>query len=279
MISGRDAIFDRVAVDHRVAGQTTVHWRLRADIDDIGPYQFQLQRGETDLAAASDWTNIGSPTSGWSATTTIEETTTTPQWHYRVVATTPRATYTSQAVSAWGLLTRSDWLKARAILRREELSQRRRRGTVGWLYRRRVRTAPVTDANVVDPVTGAILKTRNTAGVGTARVGGYFAPSPYRLDTAHESRSNKRDPQRGQVEADVLYGVAPAWPQVAVGDIWAAATSDVRCYVDDIHVLCELRGVPLLVEFLLRTLPPGDAVYDLPLPATPPLETLDRTTL
>lgn len=279
MLSGRDLVFDRVAVDHRVAGQTIVHWRLRPDIDDLGPYAFQVQRGESDLSEANDWVNVGGSTAGWSAAIATEETAATPQWHYRVVLTTPTRSYVSSAVSAWGLLTRADWLKARAILRREELSQRRRRGTSGWLFRRRRRTALVTDPNVVDPVTGAILKTRNTAGVGTDRIGGYFTPAPLRLDTSHESRAYRRDPQRGPVEADAMFGVAAAWPELSVGDVWASATSDLRAAVENVRILAELRGVPLLIEAGLRILPPGDAVYDLALPATPPLETAGRTTL
>lgn len=279
MLSGRDLVFDRVAVDHRVVGQTTVHWRLRADISDLGPYEFQVQRGESDLAEADDWVNVGAATSGWSAAIATVETAGTPQWHYRVRLTTPTATYTSAAISAWGLLTRADWLKARSILRREALSQTRRRGTSGWLFRRRKRTALVTDPNVVDPVTGVILKTTGTAGVGTDRIGGYFTPAALRLDTAHESRSYQRDAQRGPVEADVMFGVGAAWPELSVGDVWASATSDLRAYVTGVKIMVELRGVPLLIEAAMRTVPPGDPVYDLALPATPPLDTGGRATL
>lgn len=275
----RDAVFDRVTVDHVLATGSRISWRLRTDFADPPPYTFQLQYGESGLAGADDWTDTGDPEDD---VVTIfysgdqQDFAVVPTTHFRVKLVTYRNTYYSQPVPYWGRVNRHDWINARAIIRRELLRHRVGAGTTGWLFKRRKRTPPVTNTNVVDFLTNEVINTQNTAGVGTDRLGGYFQPVLFQMDLAPDERHSHRDGQFGQIDNSVVLARAIAFPELDHGDVWASASGDMRYAVHKVKNWAHVRNMPIIVSPELRRLSASDPIYDLPLPETPPLQTLDR---
>lgn len=279
MVQSRDAVFDRVVVDHLMAGASRVSWRLRPRFQDPGPYTFQLLIGESDIAAADDWTPIGTPEVDVVQlfdTTQPRDLTFSPTTRYRVRMTTSEGVYDSPPVDCLGRLNRRDWLIARAITRRELLHSEKRAGSFGWLFKRRKRTPAVTDNLVIDYASGEVIKTANTEGVGTDRIGGYFAPVAMFMSLGEPNSYPQRDETVGMTDALVTQARAINYPAVEHNDVWATATGDLRYAVHGVNVIAQVREVGILVQATLRQLSPTDPIYDLDLPDVPAIQTAGR---
>lgn len=279
MTASRDQVFDRVTVDHVLKTGTRVSWRLREDFMAPLPYLFQLQLGETGLASADDWADVTDPFENVMLLTDDgpqRDFSVVPTSHYRVKLVSTGGTFYSPPVPCYGRLHRADWLRARAIVRREFLRHKVRSGAHGWLFKRRKRTEPVTNTNVVDPLTGEIMSTIATEGVGTDLVGGYFEPVPFFMDFAADTQHFPRRTERGSTDDLVSQVRVLAFPEIEHGDIWASATGDARYAVQPTVVLAHVRGVPIVMGAEVHRLAANAPIYDLPLPETPPLQTLDR---
>jgi hypothetical protein len=274
----RDNVFDRVVVDHIVAGDTRVVWRLRDDFVDAQPHTFRLQTGESGVAAADDWLNVGSPVvdSFLAFDPTQRDYAITQTSHYRVKLTTAVGEYFSQPAACWSHLHRHDWLNARAVVRRELLRHRVASSEPGWLFKRRQKTAKIVDPHIIDPLTGEVIKTSNTVGIGTGCIGGYFSPVSFWMDLQPTARYSRRDESRGQVDDINTLGRAVAFPQLDHGDVWASSTGDARYAIHEIRAEALVRNTPIIVSASLRRLSPSDPIYELPLPPRPALQTVDR---
>jgi len=281
MVATRNSVFDRVAVDHLIEGGSRIIWRLRDDFSVPTPHVFQLQAGESGIAEADDWDDVGSPvTDTFLAVDSSQRDFAISQTaHYRVVLTAGSGTYISPPVACWARLNRHDWLNARAVARREALRQRIGAGELGWLFKRRKLTAPVTDPNVVDPLTGEVISTINTVGVGTGLIDGYFSPVPFWIDQTIQPRYSRRDPQRGQVDDAASVGQCLGFPQLDHGDVWASATNDARFTLHKVTPVLHVRNVPVIVSVEMKRMSPSDPIYDLSLPDTPALQTVERAEL
>jgi hypothetical protein len=275
-----DTVFDRVVVDHLSASGTRVSWQLRFDFPDPGPYDFTLQVGESGISAADDWADIGTITDGFTLTDSeARDISVTPTTHYRVKLVTDAATYYSKPEPSWGTMHRRDWLRACAVARREMLRLRLAASEPGWLFKRRKKTPVVTDTRVVDFLTGEVRVTKNTASIGTDRIGGYFTPVPHYIDLDPAERYAHRDPERGNVDDVKTIGRCLGYPQLDHGDVWASATGDARFQIHRVRVVTAFRNVPVVVSVEACRLSPTDPVYELVLPDPPMLQTLNRAEL
>lgn len=278
MITTRDTVFDRVAVDHLTKDGSRVYWRLRDDFADPQPHIFQLQTGESGVPEADDWTDVGDPVTDvfQAVDDTQREFAISQTSHYRVVLTTDLGEYISQPASCWARLSRHDWLNARAVARRELLRHRVDASEPGWLFKRRKLTPVVTDPNVVDPLTGEVIKTMNTVGIGTGRLGGYFDPVPFWIDQMPGPRYARRDENRGHVDDIAAQGRCLGFPQLDHNDVWASATGDARFALHKVTPVASIKNVPVVVEVEMRRLSPTDPIFELPLPPAPKLQTVER---
>ena len=279
LLTARDNIFRRVAVDHLIAGCSRVTWTLQDDFIDPFPYTYQLQFGESAVPTATDWQNVGSPETNvifLLDINVVRDVAHTPTTHYRIKLTTPRGTYYSPPVSCEGRLNRRDWLTARAIARREWQRQKNHAAEAGWLFKRKKRTTKIDDPKVVDFVTGDIISTGHTVGVGTDRLGGYFDPSAFWISAQLSERYAHRDAERGMVNDDETIGHALAYPQLDHGDVWCTATGDIRYAVHRVRPVVYHRQVPIIIQVQLKKLSPTDPIYDLLIPTTPPIAFAER---
>lgn len=279
MAFDRNNVFLRVTVDHLLKTGTRISWRLQPDFAIQENLIFQLQLGESGVSNADDWLDIGNPAANVISFLDTEQRDygQTACSHYRIKATYGSQVFYSPPEGCLGRLNRHDWLKGRAMVRRERLREKLFAGAYGWLFKRRKKTELVQNTDVVDFTTQEILKSANTEGVGTDRVGGYFAPYLMQVDLAPQESYPHRDNDRGMVD-DVLTQAARmvAYPEVEHGDIWASATSDIRYAIHKVRVISHLRGVPLFVGAELRAVDLADPIYELDLPPAPPLQTLGR---
>lgn len=274
----RNDAFSRVTVDHMLRAGTRVSWRLQPDFAEQDTLIFQLQLSETGIPNADDWIDIGDPAIN---VISLEDPTqrdfgSVPCSHYRVRMNLNGVDYFSPPEGCWGRLNRHDWLKARAMVRRERLREKLFAGTWGWLFKRRKKTEKVQNVNEIDFGTGEVIKSRNSSGVGTDRVGGYFAPFLMQMDLVPQGSYQHRDDNVGMTNDIQSAGRTVAFPEVEHGDVWANATSDARYAVHAVKCVAHLRGVPLFVSAELKQVDLGDPIYELDLPEVPSLTTLGR---
>lgn len=271
---GRDSVFYRVVVDRVQAGGSRISWLITDEFTGPSPWSFQLQIGESGVAGATDWVNVGAPVVD---TFTVVDTTARdfavqPLTHYRVVLTdAAAAVHTSPAEPSTGRLKRQDWLLARAHIRRELLQHKRRGGERGWLFKQKRRTPQSTNPQVVDPLSGRVIKTRNTGNAGTARPGGYFSPILFDICPLMDGgRGINRDEARGNIDDQQRMGVAIGFPQLDRGDVWASMTGDARYVIDKIQTKASVRNVPIIVQVSMSRLAETDPVYEIALPSVVP---------
>ena len=257
-------IFSRLRVSPLVAGGTLVEWELHPNFKDTAPYTFQLQSGETGLEDATDWVNVGSPVvDGFSA---VDPNPLPPgKWrtrHYRVQLTSVENSYYSAPQYAVNELSRTDWLKAREIMRLELLRLKDEVGTEGYLLKRKLSGTP---CECLDTLT---MESKNPdCGLcyGAGFIGGYYAPYPCCwAELGQTSHRTHLDDARGTVDdLPVLQNCRMInVPQVNSYDVWVDRKSDNRWIVHRVTAAAELRGVPLVVVCEFRLAPYSHPVYN-----------------
>lgn len=263
-------IFDRLDAIV-VANNVVVSWRLSPDMVEPGPYSFQLQQSEHGLPNSPDWQPVGLPVvDAFVVATPLRDDTPVPQTHYRVILTTSHNAYPSQSVSSEAGLPRHDWLLMQAVLRRHTLQCRSVNGSPGWLLVRRRYSTPVTNPDVIDDITGDILSTVDTTGVGTDKEGGYFSPQFWPLVLAPGGQANVHDEERGQVDEESTAGLSAATVLLDVGDVWVDARSNVRYAIHARQPAYAIRNRTVLWQVELRRLSPTAPVHTIAVPALPP---------
>jgi hypothetical protein len=266
MPTTRDAVFSRVSVDHLVGGGSRVSWELQKTFTDATPHTFQLQVGNTGVADADDWADTGAAVVDTFYATDSSQRVYGKRLttHYRVKLTTSGGTYYSKVVATYGLLSQRDWLIAKSIVRKELLRHEKKASPNGFFLKRKWReAATVVDHNVVDPLTGDVIKTINTPGKGTSKTGGYYDPVAMFMDLSPETHNIKSDQQgRGTIDDVRITGRAIAFPQLNAKDVWVDATSDKRYFVHSVQHAAEIRGVPIIVNVELRPAAFNDPVYE-----------------
>lgn len=253
--------FDRVYVDYAVSGSARVTWEVRNTLRDPLPWDFQLQTSKDGGGDA--WTDVGSEVRntyyalddmqrqyGKGLTLT-----------YRVVLTTPWDTYTSRGAQILGLLSKRQWLQARAVIRRTLLDPQGLERLPGYLMKRKLYGTACTAC--VDPVTGGI--TNSDCGIcsGTGRVDGYWmAAENTMFDLFSEKEDTKRS-ERGTVNDVIVVGSFVGIPMMHRNDVWIDAHSDRRYVISRITPVSKLNRVPLIVTAELRLVEFGDVIYSI----------------
>ena len=194
---------------------------------------------------------------------------------YRVRMVIPLSTgeclvYKSEPVGTFGRLDKSDWLKARDIIRREYLQQQKIEGTRGFLLKRKkfgVRCQRCTDWD-----TKEVTDSNCPSCYGTGLVGGYYAGIEYwmtlqsnwgrRLTVAAEPRGT-HDSGAYRLARCIFY------PPIDTRDIWVRADNDARYIIDNYTAIAEMRGLPLVVMAQIRLAPASDVIYNVPIEGTP----------
>lgn len=255
--------FKRVSVDHMIRGVTRVWWQLDSAFNDTGPYSFQLQVGRTGLKDATDWKNVGEPVvDGYVALD--------PAWresgydntvHYRVVLTTARTKYVSQAASCFGQLNERDWLIAGEIVRKEQV-RNKLVASPGYLLKRMRYGKQCT--RCLDPLTKEITDNDCPECGGTGFAVGWHPPlamqcwdlSPQVIDEDVDNNAKGNTRNQPYVTARVI-----GFPAVNKWDVWVNANSDERWSVESIQIVAAIRNIPLVYQLKLGLLPFSNSAY------------------
>ena len=267
--------FKRVDVWHMARGNSQICWELSGDFFPKGPLHFYVDFGR---AGTDVWTALNAEPivddccfldlcqRTWEMLT---------DHYYRVRLLLPGVpncpVITSQPAPADGHLDRKEWLRARDIVRREHLQQRKIDGTVGFLLKRKkfgVRcsgclewdTEEVTDSNC--PIC-----------YGTGIVGGYYPGIEYYFttDAKMKRRLSVGQAPRGTFSDLLEHGRCVLYPKIDTKDVWVEAGSDARYIIDSYTVVAQLKGLALVAMAEMRLAPATDVVYSVPIEGTPPL--------
>lgn len=261
-------VFSRLRISPLVAGGTIVEWELHPNFRDTPPHTFQLQSGETGLASADDWTDVGSPVVN--AFSAVDPNPLPPgRWrtrHYRVKLTTMLGTYYSAPQYAANPLSRTEWLQAKEIMRLELLRLKDEPGTEGYLLKRKLSGDP---CECLDPLTQESTNPDCELCYGAGFVGGYYAPYPcVWVELGRTSHRTHLDDNRGTADdLPVLSGCRMLnVPQVTSYDVWVDKRSDHRWIIHRVDAAAEIRGVPIVVSCELRLAPYSHPVYNVIIP-------------
>lgn len=255
----RDTAFSRVYVDYSMQGSPRVTWEMREDFLDPLPWSFQLQASRD--GGGDTWTNVGAAVSNafFALDDTQRQFAKTLRLGYRVVLTTSVSTYTSPTAQVLGLLSKRQWLQARAIRRRAILEARTLDSLPGYLMKRKLYGTACTDC--VNPMTGGIMNSDCDTCKGTGYTDGYWAAvQDTMFDLQPEGNDTKRT-DSGTVNDIVITGRFIAPPAVQRRDVWVDANSDRRYVVNSVRSLAEVNRVPIIVAAELRLAEFDDVIY------------------
>lgn len=265
-----DCAFKRVAVTHVTKGGSLVCWEMAPTFFPIGPLHFYVDLG---WPGTDEWTALNAEPivdDCCFIDTCQRNWKTLNEVYYRVRLVLPNVegcpVYKSQPTSAIGRLDRKDWLRARDIVRREHLQQRKVDGTAGFLLKRKKFGVKCTRCTEWD--TSEITDSNCPICYGTGIVGGYYPGVEFYLTPTGgwDRKINVATPPRG-TNADITDGGnrCMLYPLVDTKDIWVEADADARYIIDSFKVLAEYKGLPLVGSLKMSLAPGSHIVYSVPI--------------
>jgi hypothetical protein len=261
-----DQAFSRIYVSHVITGDTRVFWELNRHLKDTGVYVFQLQTSESGIDTGV-WENVGGPITNSVYAVDAARRLYGKQLYttYRIKLTTDQGVYYSNPISAGGTLAKRDFLLAREITRKELLRLNKFTAIAGYLLIRK-RSGEV--CSCIDALTGEITNSQHLTCFGTGFVGGYYAPVECTFfDTSPDSRKELRDMAgRGMVDDTMKMCRFVGYPAVRTYDIFVEKDSDERYSVASIKGAAEIRGVPIVVQPVIKLVPYSDVIYKYDIP-------------
>jgi hypothetical protein len=265
-----ESVFSRVVVRHYISGGSFVFWELVPTFFDPGPYTFQLQVNTVRNPRADDWLDVGLPvTNSFSAVDTEKRV-----WgkelstHYRVVLTTPNATYYSDPVSGLGVLTHREWMLAREIIRQRKV--RYRKGFAaqeGYLLKKRITGRPCS--RCVDLQTQQSQDPNCPQCFGTGYACGYYYPISCSWALIEPESKNKQIENtgvRGQIEDVNAMAEMLMIDTVSNEDVWVSKKTDERYFIREVRHTAEVRGIALVGQVRLALISMSSPIYDIVIP-------------
>lgn len=263
-----DNVFDLVHVSYLIRGGTRVMWQLIPSFNDVQPWSFQLQTGNTGSQDSDDWINVGLPVENTCyaidpVQRNYNKYTTT---YYRIKLETPDGIYYSDPVNKAGILNPRDWRLAQEVVRKEKL-RFRYSAQEGYLLKRRnmgqdcTRCLDIQTNEITDPYCPQCL--------GTGKQCGYYYPmSCIWADISPVSRRTEVDNNevRGTIKDIRVSGRMLMLPIVDSLDVWVNKKTDERYYIHSIQSAAEMRGVPIIANVEMRPIAFTDVIYSVAIP-------------
>jgi hypothetical protein len=141
-------------------------------------------------------------------------------------------------------------------------------GIRGFLLKRRRKGEECP--RCLDPYTGDVLDSKCPVCRGTKYVTGYYKALPCQYaDVKHGEVSEEvTDGPEGWSLTTSARAYLLAAPQLATGDVWVDADSDLRYYIAKVTEVLRVRGVSVVVSADLAQLPFDNEIYRIPLEGT-----------
>lgn len=260
--------FQSVLVDYLVEGVSRIWWTLSPSFYATEPYTYQLQVGDSGNPEADDWIDVGDSTEDTIVLLDPEKRAFGTQLttHYRIKLTDDDSIiYYSKPATVFSGLQFRDWVRAKAIIRKEKLRLKQFAGVDGLLLKRR-RTGTVCPV-CTNTTTRDTNNSHCAICFGTRYVGGYFTPmADQYADVSNITVTSERlagpDVMTGGV---AITGRFLGNPMLSVGDVWVDASSDLRFFVDKISVIARIRHMPVILDATLLQFAFDNIIYKFPL--------------
>lgn len=181
--------------------------------------------------------------------------------YFRLQMITPEATYYSDVINPYQLLTKEEFLIARKIMHDEYIGQRNYVGVLAEVYIRAF-SGPV--CSCVDPITKDVITMDCDKCFGTGIQPGYHGPYiTWCTFSPSQKQKGLQEDNTGPVSNYALSGRITAVQELKKEDIIVDRTSGIYYYIDDINNIAELRRVPLAQTVVLRQVPTSSPIYKL----------------
>lgn len=259
--------FKQVVIWHMTKGGTQIYWELGPNFHAPGPYKFFVDLGQP---VTDEWIalHVDPIVDDCYFRDPCQRT-----WdqlvehYYRIrLLLLDGTVLKSQPTQANSGLGRKDWLRARDIVRREHLQQRKIDGIEGLLLKRK--KFGVECPECLDHDTREVTNSECGVCFGTGIVGGYYPAIEFWFTNTPgiRRRVTNAAPPRGK-HADAVEDGARCvlYPQIDTKDVWIAAGTDDRYIIDGYRVVAAIRGLPLIATVQLKLAPATDIVYAIPL--------------
>ncbi len=275
-LSAVACVFKRVIVVTQPLGGSLIAWELMAGFNAKGPFHFFVDFGRGDdwealntSPVVDDCVMIDPQQRYWDHLA---------DFYYRIRLNLPNVrtdpsdpnspcvSLRSQPQQANGLWSKRDWLTGREIMRKEQLSQRKRTNVafVGYILRRRRFGELCHVCQEYD--TKEIENSRCPICWGTGFIGGYFRSVPATVTmTAPWQRDFKVDPQISLRNDIIRQGRTISYPSANTKDIFVCKDRGERYFINAIQALAEVGGIPVVTGLEMRLAPTTSIIYDIPL--------------
>jgi len=254
--------FTKVSILPSYAKGFTFLWEISAGFGDALPWTFQIEEGP---GPEGPWTVI-SPTLtnifAWSEVNKKRIVGKDLILFFRIVMTTPKATYISQIRTPYGDLDRRDYLIVRDIMRREVLQQETMAGIQALMWSRSV-WGPKCEA-CRDPITGSIINSRCGECFGTGYLPPYHGPYQIWATFTPTKRNKEQKPDgTGTIQLYTWDIRMVGFPYAKDNDIIIDMAADKRYVIDGVADLTEIRRIPVIQSLHAKELPTSDPAYKL----------------
>jgi hypothetical protein len=265
--------FYRVEVWNMSRGGSLICWELSQNYFPKGPLHFYVDYGRS---GTDDWVvlNPDDPVIDDCCYTDPCQRT----WemlsdhYYRVRMLQPSVpgcpVVTSKPVLGSGRLNKRDWLRAREIVRKENL-QSTIDDTDGFLLKRK--KFGVSCPHCRDWDTGEITDSDCPYCYGVGILGGYYPGVMFSMDIdANWSRRLTVGPPPQGVNSNIVKQArCTLYPSLDTKDIWVRADNDERYIIDKWTCVASYRGLQLVAMATLKLAPVTDIVYSVPIEPVP----------
>lgn len=250
--------FKRLIISVGVDGSKAVSWQMERGFRPATPTLFYVDRART----GGEFSQIGGPVTD--ACVFVDSArfsfgTEKDTWYrarYKDATNTWVNSVPTQAIN--GQWSRQDWLRAKEVLRREYVNTA---GAIwGMLLKRKTWGTVCTrcgDWSTSEPTDGLC-----PVCLGSGIVGGFYPPIPMVVGMDANQNVGRKMTDNGLVSATDRIIRFAAYQFVSTGDVWCQNNSDDRYLVnEDVTVLCEVKGVPIIMRARIKQLPKTDVMH------------------
>lgn len=267
-----DCQIRRVDVWHMARGSTEICWGLSENYFPTGPLHFYVDFGR---AGTDEWVALNTEPVV-DACCFVDPCQRTWEMlsdhYYRVRMLQPSVpgcpVITSAPTLGSGRLNKKDWLRAREIIRKENL-QAKIDDTPGFLLKRK--KFGVACPNCRDWDTKDIVDSNCPVCFGVGIVGGYYPGIMYsvELNAQWARRLNLGSPPKGLNSDSIKLARVIMYPVIDTKDVWVRVDNDERYIIDSYQLVADMKGVPLVAMATLKLAPATDIVYSVPIEEVP----------
>lgn len=244
---------------------TLISWGLRRTFCDPGPYAFEVQwaetpRGQWHTVETGPLTDTYFAIDGHKRMCSKEM-----ESYYRIMLTTPTASYLSFAKGSNSYWKKRDWLLGREICRKERLLMRKFTGWEGYVLKRKIWGEKCPRCADFD--SDEVGEGKCPVCFGTGKIGGYWEGYPtyaYNMEGGPTQFKELDDTVGMKEDIGIKSMRMLAYPHLSTNDIFVHEESGRRYYIRPVNIAAEIKGVPIVYVVTLKLAPFTDVAYEVP---------------